>query len=427
MPLNVPETGQKRIVVIGAGFAGMAFLKKMVKSDYQLVVIDRNNFHQFQPLYYQVAMAGLEPSSISFPLRKAFQGKKNVFIRVAEFERLDAENKQIHTSGGYLNYDILIISAGATTNFFGDKNLEQHTYGLKSVSESLALRNDILMHYEKALTERDYEKRQGLIDIVIVGGGATGVELAGALVEMKRFILPKDYMELDNKEVDIYLVQSGPRLLPGMSDYASDRAQQFLEKMGVQVLTGTRVVSYDGESVITKDGKQIRTRKVIWAAGVRGEDIEGLKQNELPRGNRIRVDQFCKVHDYDDIYAIGDIAYMENEEYENGHPQVAPVAIQQARFLAKSFKKGFKKPFSYRNRGSMATVGRNKAVVDMPSFSFSGFTAWAMWLFVHLFSIIGTKNKVFVFLNWLWSYFTYDQSLRLIINPKRRNNKEESS
>ena len=420
MPINLPESSKPRIVVIGAGFAGLTFLNKMKKSDYQLVLLDRNNYHQFQPLFYQVAMAGLEPSSISFPIRKAYQGWNNIFIRVAEVERVDTTKKKIYTDVGYVNYDILVLAHGAQTNFFGNKELEKNTYGLKSVSESLSLRNAILADYEKALTERDFEQRQGLIDIVIVGGGPTGVELAGALAEMKSYILPKDYRELDNQEVDIYLIQSGDELLQGMSRKSSDEARKFLEKMGVHVMTGVRVTDYDGVHVTTSHGQTIRTDKVIWAAGICGADMPGLEPESIGRGRRVKVDQYHLVEGYEDIYALGDIAYMEEDAFANGHPQVAQVAIQQAKNLARNIKKGVKKPFKYKDKGSMATIGRNKAVCDLPSFSFTGFMAWIVWLIVHLFALIGVKNRLFVFINWVWSYVTYDQSLRIILRAKER-------
>ena len=423
MPINLPESSQKRIVIIGAGFAGLSFINRMKKSNYQLVLIDRNNYHQFQPLFYQVAMAGLEPSSISFPLRKAYQGCNNIFIRVAEVEKIVPEEKKVITNLGYVNYDILLLAQGAATNFFGNLNLQQKTFGLKSVSESLALRNAILSDYEEALTERDYHRRQGLIDIVIVGGGPTGVELAGALAEMKSFILPKDYRELDNKEVDIYLIQSGKNLLAGMSEKSSKKAHRFLEESGVHVLTETRVTDYDGEWVSTDIGKKIKAQKVIWAAGICGNDIPGIVEECFGKGRRLKVDRYHLLESYDDIYAIGDIAYMEEEKYPQGHPQVAQVAIQQGKNLARNFIKKNKRKFSYKDKGSMATIGRNKAVVDLPSFSFTGFLAWVVWLFVHLFALIGVKNKIFVFINWVWNYITYDQSLRIILKAKEREAK----
>jgi NADH dehydrogenase len=425
MPINLPESKEKRIVIIGAGFAGLTFINKVKKLPYQLVLIDKNNYHQFQPLFYQVAMAGLEPSSISFPIRKAYQGCENVFIRVAEVDSIDTESKKVMTNMGYVNYDILILAHGAQTNFFGNKKLESATYGLKSVSEALTLRNSIFSDLEEALTERNYERRQGLIDIVIVGGGATGVELAGALAEMKSYILPKDYRELDNNEVDIYLIQSGEYLLQGMSKKSSIKARKFLEDMGVHVMTGVRVVDYDGKKIKTNDGRSIRAGKVIWAAGIKGHDSKGIDLESLTRSNRLIVDRYHQVKGYSDIYALGDIAYMEEEKYPHGHPQVAQVAIQQAKNLARNFKNKDKKAFSYKDRGSMATVGRNKAVVDLPSFSFTGFSAWIVWLFVHLFALIGVKNKLFVFINWVWNYFTYDQSLRIILKAKEKKPLEQ--
>jgi NADH dehydrogenase len=418
MAINIPETGQKRIVVIGAGFAGLTFIEKMLKSDYQLVLIDKNNYHQFQPLFYQVAMSGLEPSSIAFPLRKAFQGKKNLFIRVAEILHIDTQSKKIESSLGHINYDILVVATGAKTNYFGNQILAEKTYGLKTVSQALALRNAILIDYEEAVITRSYHKRQGLIDIVIVGGGPTGVELAGALAEMRAHILPKDYHELDNKEVDIYLIQSGPRLLKGMSDKASNAAEKYLKKLGVFVMLNTRVTDYDGEYVTTKDGHKIQTEKVIWAAGITANSIEGIEQKEKCYGNRYRVNRFHKLLGFEDVFVIGDTAFMETEKYPYGHPQVAQMAIQQGKNLAHNMKCKNPKPFEYKDKGSMATVGRNKAVVDLPKFGFTGFFAWVVWLFVHLFALIGVKNRIFVFINWVWNYFTYDQSLRIILKAE---------
>jgi NADH dehydrogenase len=418
MAINIPETGQKRIVVIGAGFAGLTFVEKMLKSDYQLVLLDKNNYHQFQPLFYQVAMSGLEPSSIAFPLRKAFQGKKNLFIRVAEVDQVDVEKKILLTSLGYIDYDILVLATGASTNYFGNDVLKEKTYSLKTVSESLALRNAILIDYEEAVITRNYDKRQGLIDIVIVGGGPTGVELAGALAEMRSHVLPKDYHELDNKEVDIYLIQSGNRLLPGMSEKASSAAEKYLKDLDVQVMLDTRVTDYDGEYVTTRDGHKILTEKVIWAAGITANKISGIEQKEQARGNRYKVDNFNKLDGFENIYVLGDLAYMTTDEYPDGHPQVAQTAIQQAKNLAYNIRNSRNRVFKYNDKGSMATIGRNKAVVDLPSFTFTGFFAWFTWLFVHLFALIGVKNRVFVFINWVWNYFTYDQSLRIILKAE---------
>ena len=420
MSLNIKETTQKRVVIVGAGFAGLSLARKLSKSDYEVVLMDKNNYHQFQPLFYQVAMAGLEPSSISFPLRKVFQKSKNVIIRICELISIDSENNTVDTSLGSLKYDHLVLSMGATTNFFGNKELEANSLTMKSTEDALFLRNEILLDYETALLTEDYDTRQGYIDIVIVGGGATGVELAGALAEMRNFILPKDYKELDNSEVDIYLIQNGEKLLEGMSEKSSAKALKFLQKIGVEVLLKTRVTEVKEEFVNTNTNRSIRARKVIWAAGVTCKTIEGLRSDCYCRGNRVAVGRDHLVKGYDNIYALGDLAFMEEQKYPDGHPQVAQVAIQQAKNLAKTLLGKSNKPFKYKDLGSMATIGRNKAVVDFPSFSFSGFFAWVTWLIVHLASLIGVKNRFLVLFNWVWNYFTYDQSLRLIIRTKNK-------
>ncbi|MBT8191315.1 MAG: NAD(P)/FAD-dependent oxidoreductase, partial [Bacteroidia bacterium] len=366
MMLNIPDSVHPRVVIIGAGFAGFNVARKLSRNKFQIVLIDKHNYHQFQPLLYQVAMAGLEPSSIIYPLRKGFQKNKNVHIRIAEVLSIDPKDKKVDTNLGKIYFDKLVIASGATTNYFGNENFEKHTYGLKSLSESLTLRNAILDDLEHSLMTPDYETRQGYIDIVIVGGGPTGVELAGALGEMKRYILPKDYPELDEKEVDIYLIHGGERLLLGMSEEAGTKAMKFLKKLDIKVMLNKRVTDYDGTFVRTKDGDSIRAHKVIWAAGITGNHISGLAEEARAQGNRIKVDAFHKVLGENDIYAIGDIAWMPTESYPGAHPQVAQVAIQQSKNLADNFIKDQAKPFRYKDLGSMATIGRNKAVADLP-------------------------------------------------------------
>lgn len=419
MKINIPETEQERIVIVGGGFGGLTLARKLARSNYQIVLIDRNNFHQFQPLFYQVAMAGLEPSSILFPLRKTFHRYDNVYIRVAEVLEINVQKKRLETSLGICNYDHLVIATGADTNFFGNEQIAAKAIPMKSVSEALFLRNTILNDYEIALSTTDFDARQGYIDIVIVGGGPTGVEVAGALAEMRKNVLPKDYPELDCSEIDIYLVQSSPMLLKGMSEEASEKALEFLTRLGVKVILNNRVVGYDGEYVEMKDGSRIQSRKVIWAAGITGCLIPGLPESSVTYGNRLKVDRFNQVEGMENVYAVGDIAYMEEEDYPQGHPQVAQVAIQQAKQLAKNLKLRLENRsmsnFAYRDLGSMATIGRRLAVVDLPKWKFQGTFAWFVWLFVHLFAILGSRNKLVVFINWVWNYLFYDQSLRLII------------
>ncbi len=423
MKINIPETGQRRVVVIGAGFAGLELAKRISKYDLQVVLIDKNNYHQFQPLYYQVATAGLEPSSIAFPLRKMFQSKKNVFIRVTNVQSIDYHQNKVQTELGYCWYDYLVIATGADTNYYGNQKIAQFAIPMKTVAEALYIRNSIFEDYEKALTSTNDAEQQSYTDIVIVGGGPTGVELAGALAEMKKYILPKDYHELNHRSVDIYLIQSSDVLLKGMSDTAAQASERFLSEMGVIIKKNTRVIDYDGEVVSMNDGTQISTKKVIWAAGIKGNALAGLPTESVMKDGRIQCDNFNKIKGLDNVFALGDVAYLEEGDFK-GHPQVAQVAIQQAKQLAYNFRNILTndplEAFAYRDLGSMATIGRNHAVVDLPFIKFQGFFAWIVWLFVHLFSIIGVKNKVFIFLNWVWNYFTFDQSLRLIIKPRKK-------
>jgi NADH:ubiquinone reductase (H+-translocating) len=426
MPLNIPDPGYKRIVIVGGGFGGLTLAQKLSNSPYQVILIDKNNYHQFQPLFYQVAMAGLEPSSIVFPFRKVFQKANNVLFRVAEFQEIFPTDKYIMTDQGRLKYDYLVVCLGADTNYYGNEKVMNNVIPMKSVSEALYLRNAILNDYEKALLTDNEEERQALMDIVIVGGGATGVEVAGALAEMRKDVIPKEYKELNYKEIDIHLIHGADMLLKGMSENASRSAETYLRELGIKMKMDTQVTDYDGEIVTMEDGTTLRSRKVIWAAGIIGNLVNGIPKESTVRGRRIKVNRFNEVEGLKDIYALGDIAYMEEpEKFKNGHPQVAQVSIQMAKNLAANLRKISKtqpvQEFKYKDLGSMATVGRHKAVVDLPFWRFQGFFAWFVWLFVHLFAIIGMKNKIFIFINWVWSYITYDQALRLIIKPKVKN------
>lgn len=428
MKANIADTNKKRVVIIGGGFGGLQIAKKLSKSDYQVVLIDKNNYHQFQPLFYQVATAGLEPSTISFPFRRIFQKSNNVHIRVATVNSIDSINNCLDTSIGKVNFHYLVIAIGADTNFFGNQKMASLAIPMKSVSEALLLRNTILQNYEDAISEPDREKRKRLMNIVVVGGGPTGVEVSGTLAEMKKHILPKDYPELDFNMMQVYLLEGSPKVLNSMSENASKKAHQYLNELGVNVFVNTRVTDYDGENVLLDGDKLIPTKTLVWAAGVIGNKIAGLNPEVIVRGNRIKVDRKNLVEGYKNIFAIGDIAFMTEGKYPNGHPQVAQVAIQQAKLLAANFKrserKENRKDFSYKDLGSMATVGRNKAVADLPKIKFAGFFAWLIWMFIHLMSLVGGKNKLFAFLNWAWSYITFDQSLRLIIKPAIRKDHE---
>jgi NADH dehydrogenase len=423
MNAPIPSSGKKRVIIIGGGFAGLQLARKLDDQDLQVVLLDKNNYHQFQPLFYQVATAGLEPRTISFPFRKVFQKHKNVFIRLTEARSINLPGKYVSTGIGEIPYDFLVISVGVDTNFFGNKQIQEKAMPMKSVSEALALRNYLIENYEKALSIQDPDEKQKLMNIVVVGGGPTGVEVSGTLAEMKKFILPKDYPELDFSSMKIHLLEGSPRLLNGMSDQASDKAKHYLGKLGVTVCLGTIVKDYDGETVTLASGTPLQSKTLVWAAGVTGNKIDGLPPELQVKGNRIRVDAFNSIPGYENVFALGDIAYMEENAYPKGHPQVAQVAIQQAKNLAENLKRKLQnkpmKPFAYKDLGSMATIGRNQAVVDLPFIKFQGFFAWIVWMFVHLMAILGVKNKIFAFINWAWSYFSHDQSLRLIIKTRK--------
>ena len=419
---NIPETGQKRVVITGAGFGGLKLARYLAGKDIQVVLLDKNNYHSFQPLFYQVATAGIEPSAISFPLRKAFHRFKNVHVRIARVTRVVYDQKLVETNIGNLKFDYLVIALGAGNNFFGNESITQYAFPMKSIGESLGLRNTILTNFEKALNTTNLTEQRTLMNLVIVGGGPTGVELSGALAEMKNYVLPKDYPELDFQNMQIYLVEAGKKLLGAMSAKSSRQALKYLTKLDVNVILGKLVTDFNGTEVFLNDNSSIHSKTLIWAAGIKGNHLEGLDKSQIVQGNRFKVDSYNRVFGYDDIFAIGDIASMIDNRNPKGHPQVAQVAIQQARCLGRNLIRlndhHQLRPFSYKDLGTLATVGRNKAVVDLPFIRFQGLLAWFFWMFVHLMSIVGVKNRLLIFVNWAYHYFTYDQSLRLIIKPK---------
>ncbi len=424
MLANIPQSENKRVVIVGAGFGGLKLARYLSKKTFQVVLIDKNNFHSFQPLYYQVATAGIEPSAISFPLRKIFQGCRNIHVRMARVKKVLPETREIETSIGNLGYDYLVLAQGAGNNFFGNTSISMYSLPMKSVGESLGLRNTILNNFEKALNTTDPEVQARLMNMVVVGGGPTGVEISGALAEMKNFVLPKDYPELDFSRMQIYLIENGSRLLGGMSEKSSLKALQYLEELGVTVMLNSLVRDFDNDTVRIGTDKTLGTHTLIWAAGIKANTIEGLNEGLLVRGNRIIADQYNRIKGFENIFVIGDAAFLTEKRYPNGHPQVAQVAIQQARLLARNLKNlENNKPlqeFVYRDLGTLATVGRNRAVVDLGYFRFQGLVAWFFWMFIHLMAIVGVKNRLIIFINWAYYYFTYDQSLRLIIKPKMR-------
>ena len=423
MKANIEHTDKKRVVIVGGGLGGLELAFKLVGSDFQVVLVDKNNYHQFPPLIYQVASAGLEPSSISFPFRRLFQGQKDFFFRMAEVKAVDAAGKKIATSVGDIHYDYLVLAAGARTNFFGNKEIEAATLPMKSVSEAMRLRNTILRNLEKAETEEDPVRRQALMNIVVVGGGASGVEIAGAVAEMKKNILARDYPDLDASQMHIYLVNAGKRLLAAMDPVSSARAERDLKELHVHIRQPQFATEYKDGILKTSAGLEIPARTVIWVSGICANTIEGLPAESLGHAGRILTDRFCRVKGVQDVFAIGDQSLIEgDEDYPLGHPQLAQVAMQQAKTLAENLKAAQKglagKPFKYRNLGVMATIGRNHAVAEIGGRKFGGFAAWVLWLVVHLRSILGVKNKAFILLNWVWNYLNYKQSLRLILKAK---------
>ena len=423
MKANIERTDKKRIVIVGGGLGGLELAFKLVDDDYQVVLIDKNNYHQFPPLIYQVASGGLEPSSISFPFRRLFQGRKDFFFRMAEVESVNTAKKSINTTVGEIEYDYLVLAFGAKTNFFRNKDIEATTLPMKSVSEAMRLRNTILRNLELALTEEDPARKQALMNIVVVGGGASGVEIAGAVAEMKKNIIARDYPDLDSSQMHIYLVNAGDRLLAAMDPVSSKRAERDLKDLHVHIRQPQFATEYKDGILKTSAGLEIPTQTVIWVSGICANTIEGFPAESIGHAGRLLTDRFCRVKSVEDVYAIGDVSLVEgDEEYPLGHPQLAQVAMQQAKTVAKNFKAMSEgkelKPFKYKNLGVMATIGRNHAVAEISGKKFGGFPAWALWLIVHLRSILGVKNKTFILLNWVWNYINYKQSLRLILKAK---------
>ena len=424
--LNIPKSSFPRVIIVGGGFGGIALAKELRGKEVQVVLLDKNNYHTFQPLLYQVSTGGLEPDSIAYPLRKVFQGYSNFFFRLAEVTQVVIESDLIQTNIGTLQYDYLVIGTGSETNFFGNEEIEKNSMGMKSIPQSLNLRSLILENFEQALLTDNLHERDALMNFVIVGGGPTGVELAGALAEIKKGILPKDYPDLDTRKAQINLIQSGDRILKEMSEKASKKAEDFLEKLGVQVWKNIRVTGYDGKTVTTKTDLIFEAATMVWAAGVKAVSIKGLEAKDIiVPGNRMKVNNLNQIAGFDNIFAIGDVACMTTDEMPLGHPMVAQPAIQQGRHLGRNIARMLNsepmKPFVYKDKGSMATIGRNKAVVDLKHYKFQGIFAWFVWMFVHLFYLIGFRNRAVVFVNWVYNYIKFDREARLIIRPYNRD------
>lgn len=418
---------REKIVIIGGGFAGLQLARNLNnQGKYKVMVIDKMNHHMFQPLFYQVATGRIEPSNISFPFRKIFQKSKNIQFRMTEVKKILPEENKVIGDDGVFTYDKLVIATGCKTNFFGNQKMQELALGMKNTQEAITIRNHILMTFEKMIIERKASD-DGNWNLVIVGSGPTGVELAGAFSEMKTHILPRDYPRMNFSDLNIILISSGDKPLEAMSQQSQDAAEEYLKQLGVNFLKNERVTDYDGETIFMQSGNSIPTNNVIWAAGVTGNIIDDFNKENLVR-NRYVVDRFNKVKGFNNIFAIGDIAYMETPKYPQAHPQLANVAINQGKNLARNFKKDSEKEWSeyeYIDRGSMATIGKHRAVVDLPKFKFQGFLAWYFWMFLHLMLILSVRNKLAIFFNWMWSYINKDSSLRLIIAPSRKNPTEQ--
>lgn len=423
--MDVPEINLPRIVVIGAGFAGLQIALGVNSDDYQVILLDKNNYHLFQPLLYQVASAGLEPDSIAYPIRKTLHNKKNTYYRLAEVIDIDKENSTVTTNIGDLKYDHLIISSGATNNYFGNKTIEANSMPMKSLTDALNLRSKILGNFETALNTKDLSKREELMNIVIVGAGPTGIELAGSLSELKNKVLPKDFPDLDFRQMQIHLVEAAPRVLSAMSETSSKKVNGYLKSLGVNVWLGMLVTNYENNLVTTNSDTVFKADTLIWSAGVAGNIPTGIEKENYGRGNRIIIDDFCKMKTSKNIYAVGDAALIQSEKYPNGLPMLGSVAMQQGKYLGDYFNKLSSnkklKPFVYNDKGTMATVGRNLAVVEMGKLKFQGFLAWMAWMVVHLMLLVGFRNRVVVFINWAWNYIQFNNNgLRLIIRPYKK-------
>ena len=418
--MNIPFTNVPRLVVIGGGFAGVALARKMIKESVQLVVLDRHNYHTFQPLLYQVSTASLEPDSIAYPLRKIVKKGKNTYFRMAEVSSIDPDEKKVHTNIGSIIYDYLVIATGAKTNFFGNKTIENNAMRMKNLPQALNLRSLMLENLEQAVITENREERKKFLRFVMAGAGPTGVELAGGIAELKLNVLPRDYPDMDFEDMEIHLIEGADRVLPPMSEKASKNATKFLEELGVQIHLNTQVKNYENNVVTTNTDLVLETSTFVWSAGVTGAPVTGIDGDSLiPRANRYKVNEYNQVEGYANVFAIGDISLMETEKFPRGHPMVAQPAIQQGNHLADNLKRLLKEkpmtPFSYLDKGSMATIGRNKAVVDIGGFKFAGFFAWFVWMFIHLWFLIGFRNRFITLFNWSYNYINYDKAARLIV------------
>ncbi len=427
--MNIPRTSYPRIVIIGGGFAGISLAKKLSKQEVQVVLLDKHNYHTFQPLLYQVSTGGLEPDSIAYPIRKILKDFPNFYFRLAHVDEIDTVNNKVITDIGELKFDYLVIASGSKTNYFGNETIKANSMAMKTIPQSLNLRSLILENFEEALLTSDLNERNSLMNFVIVGGGPTGIELAGALAEIKKGILPKDYPDLDTRLAQIHILQSGDTILKGMSAQASQKAEDFLEKLGVNIWKNVRVTNYDGKTVTTNTDLTFETATLIWAAGVMGATIKGLDTAELvTRGNRLLVNEFNQVKGFENIFAVGDIACLVDEAYPEGLPMMAQPAIQQGDQLGDNMIRLIEQkpmqPFVYKDKGVMATIGRNKAVVDLKHFKFQGIFAWYVWMYVHLFFLIGFRNRMVVFINWVYNYIRFDREARLIIRPFKKKLKK---